>query len=157
MKKTAMIMSIVLALCLFAGCGDKKATSDASANVAGTLPEIMVKLYDGVKAELPKTMDMEITEENSEMFLGVAKSEYKEALASDAMINAVAHSVCLVRANSADEAAALAKTIEEKADPRKWICVEAEKKIVTTKGDLVVLIMTYADAAAEIEANFNKL
>lgn len=154
MKKIALIMSMILAMGVFTACGAKKASTD---NVEGTLSEIMAKLYEGVTAELPAVMDTEINAENSEMFLGVAADTYKEALASDAMISAVAHSVCLVRAESAEAAEALAKDIEAKADPRKWICVEAEKKLVATKGDLVLLVMSFTDAADELKVSFDNL
>lgn len=154
MKKIALIMSFVLAMGIFTACGAKNVPTD---NVEGTLSEIMAKLYEGVTAELPAVMDTEITAENSEMFIGVPADSYKEALASDAMINAVAHSVCLVRAESAEAAEKLAKDIEAKADPRKWICVEAEKKLVATKGDLVMLVMSFTDAADELKASFDKL
>ena len=43
-----------------------------------------------------------------------------------------------------------------KADPRKWICVEAEKLYVLNKGDLVVLIMSN-ELADTIKTNFENL
>lgn len=152
MKKLSVLLCAVLTMALFASCGQKAPSTDA--NLEGTLPEIMEKLYDGVKSELPAVMDREITPEMSVNDLGVESTEYKEALASEAMINAVAHSVCLVRANSAEDAEALAKTIKEKANPRKWICVEAEKVAVERIGDVVLLIMSYEDATDEIQAKF---
>ena len=74
-----------------------------------------------------------------------------------AMINAVAHSVCLLRAEDAAAAEELAKAVEENADPRKWICVEAEKKVVEQRGDLVLLGMSGTDLADQIVANFQAL
>ncbi len=159
MKKIALALSAILLMALFASCGTKAPSSSASAsaNLEGSLTDIMAKLYDGVTAEMPAVADREITPEFSMNDLGVESTEYKEALASDALINASAHSVCLVRANSAAEAETLEKTIREKANPRKWICVEAEKVIVDRIGDVVVLIMTYEDVADQVHANFTKL
>ena len=51
----------------------------------------------------------------------------------------------------------LAADIEANADPRKWICVEAESKIVDYSGDVVILIMTGADSAEAIHAAFTAL
>ena len=48
------------------------------------------------------------------------------------------------------------KEIKEKANPRKWICVEAENTYVVSKGDLVVLIMSN-ELAPKIKENFEKL
>ena len=80
-----------------------------------------------------------------------------ETIAADAAMTSVPFSVCLVRANSAEEAEQLAADIEANADPRKWICVEAESKIVDYSGDVVILIMTGADSAEAIHAAFTAL
>ena len=98
-----------------------------------------------------------ITEENAEYMVGVTADNFKEGLSSDAMINAVAHSVCLLRAESAEAAEELAKQVEEKANPNKWVCVSAEETIVDRIGDVVVLIMASADNAETIDANFKAL
>ena len=98
-----------------------------------------------------------LTEENSEYNLGVTNDRYAEGIAADAAMTSVPFSVCLVRANSAEEAEQLAADIEANADPRKWICVEAESKIVDYSGDVVILIMTGADSAEAIHAAFTAL
>ena len=46
--------------------------------------------------------------------------------------------------------------IKKNADPRKWICVEAEHTYVLSKGDLVVLIMSN-ELAPKIKENFENL
>lgn len=98
-----------------------------------------------------------LTEENSEYNLGLTNDRYAEGIAADAAMTSVPFSVCLVRANSAEEAEQLAADIEANADPRKWICVEAESKIVDYSGDVVILIMTGADSAEAIHAAFTAL
>lgn len=98
-----------------------------------------------------------LTEENSEYNLGVTNDRYAEGIAADAAMTSVPFSVCLVRANSAEEAEQLAADIEANADPRKWICVEAESKIVDYSSDVVILIMTGADSAEAIHAAFTAL
>ena len=98
-----------------------------------------------------------LTEENSEYNLGVTNDRYAEGIAAEAAMTSVPFSVCLVRANSAEEAEQLAADIEANADPRKWICVEAESKIVDYSGDVVILIMTGADSAEAIHAAFTAL
>lgn len=168
MKKLALALSVILCLAAFTACAPKTTTSTpnstsasapaAQPKVEGTLEEIMGKLYEGIPEDKAiTTMDTPVTEEMSVSFTGVEMSEYKEALASDAMVNVTAHSVVLVRANSADEAAALATKIEEKADPRKWICAEAESKTVTQIGDVVLLVMTSEEIASTIVDNFKAL
>ena len=158
MKKIiAFALSVLMAFSLLAGCGQNSSSSVAeSVKLEGTLEEILAKVYDGV-TDLPMTMEQELTEENSEYNVGVARSSYTEGLASDAAINAIAFSVCLMRAEDEEKAKNLAEEVEEKADPRKWICVEAESKIVDRIGDVVILIMAEKTLADQLSANFKAL
>ena len=72
------------------------------------------------------------------------------------MTGATPHSIVLIRLEDAKDAEQAVKDIEENADPRKWICVEAENVYVLSKGDLVVLIMSN-DIAPKIKENFENL
>ena len=156
MKKLSLVLVCTLLLALFAGCGASSSSSAAAGgNIPGTLEEIMEKLYEGIdENNMPMVANTELTADNAESFVGVPASDFKEGLSSDAMINAVAHSVCLLRAEDAAAAEELAKAVEENADPRKWICVEAESKIVDFSGDTVILIMTSADLAEQLHSGF---
>ena len=66
-----------------------------------------------------------------------------------------AHSVVLVRVPEGTDVEAVRADIEANANPRKWVCVEAEATWVKTSGQYVVMVMSTADMAAAIEANFN--
>jgi len=131
------------------GCGEK--------NIEGTLPDIMTKLYEGISDE-EKPMMLENIELNNENFAyyAFADVKYKEAIASESMTGATPHSVVLIRLENAKDSEQVVKDIKEKADPRKWICVEAENTYVVSKGDLVVLIMSN-ELAPKIKENFEKL
>ena len=98
-----------------------------------------------------------LTEENSEYNLGVARDRYAGGIDAEAAMSSVPFSVCLVQANSADEAEQLAADIEANANPRKWVCVEAESKIVDRSGDKVILIMASTDLANQLHAAFTAL
>jgi len=123
----------------------------------------MDKVFEGIpEDEMPMLMPadmnegskyMPLTVDNSEYNVGVPRDAYKEGIAAESAISAIAHSVCLLRADSAEAA----KDVEANADPRKWVCVEAEKKIVRQSGDVVILIMTSADLADRLDANFQAL
>ncbi len=174
MKKIALILALALSLSLFAACGSASsapAGSDASASgssaPAASLPEdlndIMDKVYEGVNEEqLPMMVDGDtlaemypdsqekgdryrrVTEETSELDLGVARSAYKEALISESMM-ASPYEVAVIRAESAEAASKLAEDVKANIDPRKWICVEADQITVETIDDVVLLVMVGAD------------
>lgn len=159
MKKVFLMLFACLTLTAFAACGGaaSSASEVSEPNFEGNLEDYMTALYNGISEDnLPMLMNTEITAENVSMFINT-EAEFKDALASDAAIGSIAHSVCLFRAEDADKAAELATLIDENADPRKWICVEAEKKEVAQRGNLVLLVMTAESTADTILANFENL
>lgn len=153
MKKIIGFVGLIMASLLLVGCGTKSEVQ----NIEGSLTDLMVKLYDGIgEDEMPMmTENVELNEENFLAF-AFADVKYKEALASESMVGSIAHSVVLIRLQNASDAEETVKQIKEKADPRKWLCVEAENVYVEAKGDLVVLIMSN-ELAPKIKANFENL
>ena len=137
------------------------------ANVEGTLEEIMAKVYAGFgEDELPMLGDMpvDVTDKDAvEYYLGTSELSIKEALVREPMMGSISHSVVLVRLNDAKDAEAAVAKIKEKANPRKWICVEAKNVVVDSIGDLVILIMvdsesqTTPEIAPKLTANFGGL
>lgn len=151
---------LVLALCFIAiltitGCSNKMT------HIEGKLEDLMTKVYDGISEDkLPMMLqNIELTEETIEYYIGTKDIKWKEAIASESPIGSIAHSVVLIRmaedATSKDIEDAKTK-IKEKADPRKWICVEAENVFVESKGDLIILIMS-DEKAETLKTNFEKL
>ena len=140
----------------------------AEANIAGTLEEIMGKVYAGIPQErLPMNLtNIPIDVKDSDAvaaYLGTSEISIKEALACEPAMTSVPHSVVLVRLNDAKDAEAAVAKIKEKANPRKWICVEAKNVVVDSIGDLVILIMvdsegqTTPEIAPKLTANFGGL
>lgn len=152
MKKIIIGLCIVLSVFMMTGCGQKEK------NIEGSLEEIMTKVYEGIpEDELPMMLsNMEITDENIENYLGTKNIDYQEALASESMVGSIAHSVVLVRMADGADIEEAKTLIKEKANPRKWICVEAENVYVESKGNLIILIMS-GELADTIKTNFEQL
>ena len=151
MKKILfLVVSLILTISL-TGCGEK--------NVEGSLEEIMEKVYASIPEEERPMMltNIEITNENVEMYLGTSDIEYEEALASESGVGSIAHSVGLMRVKDNANVEAIKEKIEKNINPRKWICVEAEEVEVESKGNLIILIMSSEINAEKIETEFNKL
>lgn len=154
MKKIIYLFCAMALVLTLVGCGDKKVEEK---NIEGTLPEIMEKLYKGIsEEEMPMMIEnIELNSENFEYY-AFADVKYKEAIASESMTGATPHSVVLIRLEDKNDAFQVVLDIKEKADPRKWICVQAENTFVLSKGDLVVLIMSN-ELAPRIKENFENL
>ena len=151
MKKFLFIIfAFVLSLTL-AGCG--------SSNVEGSLEELMTKVYSTLKEdETPMMlMNVEVTKENVESYLGTSDIEFKEALASESATGSIAHSVVLLRVEDNADVEQIKENIKKSVNPRKWICVEAEEVKVESKGNLILLVMSNKVAADKIVAEFNNL
>ena len=157
MKK--LFLSLVLLLgfmFLVTGCGTK--------NVEGTLEEIMTKIY----ADIPEDQrpmgltNTEVNEETVETFLGIGSKDikFKEALASESMVGAIAHSVVLVRTEDGADVEKVKEQISKTVDPRKWVCVGVEKEdvIIKNKGNLIiVVIVENEETRTKLEAGFDSL
>ncbi len=118
---------------------------DSSANEAtiDDLYAIADKLYEGINPEeMPMVGTMELTEENFEYSAFVPYDPSYLAVESLPMMGSTPHSVVIVKADSAEAAAALAQDMKANANPRKWICVSARSVKAVSKGEYAILVMT---------------
>ena len=167
MKKISVLMALILALLALVGCGASSTGNSGSTGssapavtLEGTPSEIIDKIYAGAPEDLESPMMLttsEITEDNSVYMTGVERSEYKEGAVSESMVGSIAYSMVVLRANDAAGAQALADSVKEKVDPRKWICVQAETVNTAVIGDVVFMIMADQATADALTASFEAL
>lgn len=169
MKKIIALALTILMLAGTTGCSQNTTTpetpsgqtSGGEANSEGeksdlTLEEMMEALLADVNIEMA-TVNTEITDERFSWFFDVEPIEGAKALASEAMMNSIAHYIALLELPEGVDVAQTATDIEGKLDPRKWICVEAEKSIVKYSGNRILVIMSTTDIADQVAANFDAL
>ncbi len=120
-----------------------------------SLNEIMASILTGM-GETPALGEIPLDAENFEFFAFAPYVEGVEALVSEPMMGSFAHSVVLVRLPDGADVEGFANQVRANANPRKWICVEAEKVKVSTKGNLVLLVMSSASNVDIISSNFLK-
>ena len=138
MKKLAY--ALVIALVLVTGCGKEEKKNETNNNdtvFSANLEDYAAKLYEGVAEEnLPMMLgNLELTEEDIEYYIGTKDIKWEKAIASESMVGAIPHSVVIIRmsedATEKDYEDAMTK-IKENANPRKWVCVEAENVYVNS-------------------------
>ena len=122
------------------------------------LSVILQGLYEGYNEELPMLGEMPL--EDPETFQWMTFAQYvegAEAMVSEPMMGSIAHSFVLVRLPEGTDAAAFAAEMEANCDPRKWICVEAEKVASASYENLALLCMSNEVLVDIAIANFNSM
>ena len=121
---------------------------------ATPLSDIMSAILSGAGYEF-QVDNQAVSSDRFSWFFGIDAIDGAEGYSSEALIGSIAHSVALLRVPEGTDAAALADTIQSSVDPRKWICVEAEKTIVKSHGSVILVVLSSADVADTIAANFD--
>ena len=141
MKKLTALLLAVLFVFGLAACAGSPAESNAKPGDTMTLQDILTSITKDV-ADLPDTETTALTKDNFEYYAFTAMPDGVEAIDADALINAVPHSVVLMRAQDAETAKQLAADVEANLNPAKWVCVEAEKTAVLVHNCTVLLVMS---------------
>ena len=94
MKKIiSLVLSLTLMLALVA-CG-----GSSSGKLDGMTPQQVIDaVYEGVDQDLiPMVGSVDIDSTNEKYYIGATGLDYESAVASEAMINAIAFSLCVVK------------------------------------------------------------
>lgn len=117
------------------------------------LDEIVEMIYEKHPMELSLiTVDVALDDSYAvQSYLGLDSSDgIAKAVASESGFGSQAYSLVLCRVKDPANAQSIARQMFQGIDRRKWICVEADDLMVSTYGDLVLLVMidsAYADVA----------
>lgn len=120
-----------------------------------SLEGIMEQIYAGIEEVPMMVSNIVITDENAEYYLGLKNLDgIEEALASEAMIWSIAHSVCLVRASEGTDVEALKEEIRTSVNPRKWICVgvDRDEVIVENRDNLILMVIDQTNPQAYLDS-----
>lgn len=150
-KLCAAFLALLLTLSL-AACG-----SSSGGNIEGSLQELLQKVTDGATDPEMALMDTEVNSDNFAGYFFIDPVEGAEGRVSEAAINAIPHSIGLLRVPASADPEKVKTDIEANLNPRKWVCVEAEKTAVVRHGDLILVAMSSADSVDKAVANFDAL
>ena len=156
MKKwISLVLTTVLALSLVA-CGSKK----SDVKLEGSVSDILGQVYENAElnpglVEAMQYFDQgEITPELVETVLGTDDVEFTEGVYSMPMMSSQAYQCVLLRLPEGADVEEAKQTLRDNADPRKWICVEAESVIVENVGDVVLFLMSDSATGEAIKTSF---
>lgn len=134
---------------------DSKLVINSPADLMAAVDQI----YEGVSIEMPSVQTLEISDpEMMKTFTGLEDVSNVEYLAvSEPMMSSQAYSLVLAKVKDGADVNAMAKSMNENIDTRKWICVTAEKVYTAASGNVICLVMTNADTAQTVFESFKTI
>lgn len=162
-KKRIVSLFLISASLLLVACGrtgENSAAGDNEQKLVGSLSEIMDSIYENadLSQDFRDSMEYfssgEIPAESSEYMIGTADVAYDESFFSVPMMNVQPYQCILLRLPEGADIEAAKQSLADNADPRKWICVEAESVIVENVGDVILFVMGDSQTTNALQTAF---
>ena len=147
MKKIFLLIAV--SLLLITGCKKENNITKMS------LKSILKASTKG--AQLPDNYITKITKDNFEDYFGDADIDFKEAIVSEANINAVAYMIGIIRLNDNEDVQKAVDTLKKSVDPNRWICVVPDSVIIDNNQNVIIVIMDEKNNADTIHNNFKNI
>jgi hypothetical protein len=147
MKKIFLLFAV--SLLLITGCKKENNITKMS------LKSILKASTKG--AQLPDNYITKITKDNFEDYFGDADIDFKEAIVSEANINAIAYMIGIIRLNDNEDVQKAVDTLKKSVDPNRWICVVPDSVIIDSNQNVIIVIMDEKNNADTIHNNFKNI
>ena len=147
MKKIFLLIAV--SLLLITGCKKENNITKMS------LKSILKASTKG--AQLPDNYITKITKDNFEDYFGDADIDFKEAIVSEANINAIAYMIGMIRLNDNEDVQKAVDTLKKSVDPNRWICVVPDSVIIDNNQNVIIVIMDEKNNADTIHNNFKNI
>lgn len=120
----------------------------------------MQSIFEGLESlanvEIPSYYIVaELTADLFETDVFTAHAEGMTAVRCESAMGSIPFSVVVLNVPEGTDAETVRADIEANANPRKWVCVEAEQVNVVANGNTILLVMASANACDAIVASFN--
>ena len=147
MKKIFLLFAV--SLLLITGCKKENNITKMS------LKSILKASTKG--AQLPDNYITKITKDNFEDYFGDADIDFKEAIVSEANINAIAYMIGIIRLNDNEDVQKAVDILKNSVDPNRWICVVPDSVIIDSNQNVIIVIMDEINNADTIHNNFKNI
>lgn len=147
MKKIFLLIAV--SLLLITGCKKENNITKMS------LKSILKASTKG--AQLPDNYITKITKDNFEDYFGNADINFKEAIVSEANINAIAYMIGIIRLNDNEDVQKAVDILKNSVDPNRWICVVPDSVIIDSNQNVIIVIMDEINNADTIHNNFKNI
>lgn len=161
MKKIITILISTLMIFSLVGCSSNKV--ERNPVLSEDLTKVLDKIYETAdldeefRASLEHYQTVELNEENIQGYLGDTDFKFTEGISSAPMMSSIPYELVLLKLDENADVDAVKSTIKENANPRKWVCVEAEEVIVESIDNTVLFLMANKTEATPIKNAFMSL
>lgn len=151
----AVLLVITMTVFMLTGCGTEK-----TPKLEGSCVEIMEQVYGSAELEESFREAMAYYETNTvsddmeEYVLGTDELDYIDSAYSAPLMSAQAYQCVIVRLEPDEDVLKAKQMLLDHADPRKWICVEAESVVVENVGDVILYVMADQATADALKTAF---
>ncbi len=144
---------------LFLGAcgGGQKPNEDF--HIEGSCEEILGRVYeaanvsDDMRSRMEEYVTSTMAAEEAVYILGTEAVSFSDAVYSVPLINVDPYQCVVLRVNG-DDIDNAKREIADNADPKKWVCVEAESVIVESNGDVILFVMADTETAEALRDAF---
>lgn len=147
MKKIFLLIAV--SLLLITGCKKENNITKMS------LKSILKTSTKG--SQLPDNYITKITKDNFDDYFGDADIDFKEAIVSEANINAIAYMIGIIRLNDNEDVQKAVDALNNSVDPNRWICVVPDSVIIDNNQNVIIVIMDEKNNADTIHNNFKNI
>ncbi len=155
-KMMVVLVAVVLVLSVV-GCGSKP----KSAPIDGISPDKVAMLFeDMTDLELAsQCFRKEVTPEEAAFLVGCDQLDdsFESAYSLAPMMTTSPFVLVVFRIADGGDANAFAQELKDKANPRKWVCVEADNVEVRTSGQTVLFFMSPSDYVKPLLGAFEQM
>ncbi|MEG0856352.1 MAG: hypothetical protein RSG52_07725 [Terrisporobacter sp.] len=161
MKKIVTLIITMLMVVSLAGCSSKTVERDPV--LSEDLNKVIEKIYDTAdlnneqREALKYYQTTDLDKSNVEGILGSKDIKFEQGIISAPMMSAVPYQLVLLKLDEKADVKATKELILKNANPRKWVCVEAEEVIVENIDNTVLFIMANKEDATPVKDAFMAL
>ena len=161
MKKIVTILISTLMIFTLVGCSSSKVERDPV--LSEDLTKVLEKIYETAdldkdfKDSLQYYQTVELNEDNIQGYLGNTDVKLTEGICSAPMMSSIPYELILLKVDENADVDAVKSAIKENANPRKWVCVEAEEVVVENIDNTVLFLMANKTEAEPIKNAFMSL
>lgn len=152
MKKAVSILLAVVMLFGLTACSNNNNNENEKKDLLTLMETVLGDADDNYSSILTE----EVSSENFKSLLYFDYIEGAKAVVSAPMMSSIAHIVALIELPEGTDVQKVADEIEENMDPRKWVCVEAEKTAVVSSGNYILMVMSAEEVTDAVVKNFEE-